>query len=179
MKNTNLSTAHEDYESLKVKIQKMKPEHLPQVMEIERLSFTRPWSRRDFIHELFCNQLSCYIVALLESSWRSAEFSKNLSKQNECKVIGYAGMWLILDEAHITNLAVHPDYRNHGIGMKLMQGLLNIASENGAVRATLEVRKSNACARKLYKKLGFIEEGVRKNYYRDNKEDAIIMWKSI
>ena len=93
------------------------------------------------------------------------------------KVIGFAGLWTIVDEGHITNIAVHPDYRGKGIGSKLVKSLIDNSKDWYINDLTLEVRYSNKIAQNLYKKYGFIEEGIRKNYYADNKEDAVIMWR--
>jgi len=92
------------------------------------------------------------------------------------KVVGYGGMWIVLDEAHITNVAVHPELRGRGVGRALMMELLSRAVVLGAPGITLEVRVSNQVARNLYKSLGFVEKGMRRKYYSDNNEDAIIMW---
>ncbi|MCG0276351.1 MAG: ribosomal protein S18-alanine N-acetyltransferase [Thermosediminibacteraceae bacterium] len=146
----------------KVTIELMKLEDLDQVIEIEKLSFTNPWSRNAFFLELTDNHFSTYIVARI----------------NE-KVVGYAGMWLILDEAHVTNVAVLPEYRGKGIGELLMRSLMRIARENGAKAMTLEVRKSNYVAQNLYSKLGFEPVGIRRGYYTDNREDAVIMWTNL
>lgn len=136
-------------------------EHLNQVLEIEEVSYPAPWSYYAFAYELLQNNLAHYIVAL----------SGN-------KVVGYCGMWLILDEAHITNVAVHPDSRQKSIGESLMLEMIRLALKNGSTRMTLEVRPTNTAARRLYEKLGFVENGRRKRYYTDNNEDAIIMWKN-
>lgn len=128
------------------------------VVMVENQSFTSPWSRQSFYDELK-NQLAHYLLAVMEDT-----------------VIGYVGMWLIIDEAHITNVAVLPRYRKLGIGKCIMQKALDIAKARGAVSMTLEVRPSNTPAMALYKKLGFEHAGVRKNYYEDTQEDAIIMW---
>lgn len=137
----------------------MLPEHLDQVLAIERRSFPIPWSHHAFMFEVTENDFAFYIVAMIKQ-----------------RVVGYAGMWIVLDEAHITNVAVHPDLRGCGIGRALMMELLNRAAVLGAVKLTLEVRASNQTARNLYKSLGFVDKGVRKGYYSDNNEDAVIMW---
>ena len=93
--------------------------------------------------------------------------------------MGYAGMWIILDEGHITNIAVDPTYRRQGIGQGLLDELTKLAVERGAIAMTLEVRVSNAEAQSLYTKLGFVPRGIRKGYYQDNKEDALIMWREL
>lgn len=135
-------------------------EHLDQVLEIEKVSFPTPWSRDAFKSEIQQNGFARYIVAI----WDRA-------------VIGYGGMWIILDEAHITNVAVRPDLRGKNIGKALMLEIMRQAVIRGANSMTLEVRPSNKAARKLYHDLGFTERGIRKRYYSDTNEDAIIMWK--
>lgn len=147
---------------LKVAFAEMKIEHLRQVLEIEERSFPSPWSYNAFAYEILQNRLASYIVALAGE-----------------KVVGYAGMWVILDEAHVTNVAVHPAWRRMGLGRALMQELMRRAGLCGATRLTLEVRPSNTAARRLYAALGFEEVGVRKKYYVDSNEDAIIMWKEV
>lgn len=137
----------------------MKLDHIPGVLEIEQVAFPTPWSSQAFTYEITQNNFAHYVVAL-----------------NDEKVIGYAGMWMVLDEAHITNIAVHPNYRGKKLGFALMVEIMRQAVLRGAVRMTLEVRPSNAVARELYKKLGFKEKGLRKRYYTDTNEDAIIMW---
>jgi len=92
-------------------------------------------------------------------------------------VVGYGGVWLILDEGHITNIAVHPEYRGIGVGNAILEALIEICKIEQITSMTLEVRKSNTIAQNLYKKYGFLEEGIRKNYYTDTKEDGVIMWK--
>ena len=93
--------------------------------------------------------------------------------------MGYVGIWFVMDEGHITNVAVHSDYRGRKIGDKLVQALVNLCRENKIVSMTLEVRVSNIVAQNLYKKYGFKLAGIRKEYYSDNKEDAMIMWNDI
>ncbi|MBA5850818.1 ribosomal protein S18-alanine N-acetyltransferase [Clostridium sp. cel8] len=137
----------------------LKLEHIDSVLEIDRLSFKTPWSRESLVKEVDGNKFSRYVAAVIYGN-----------------VIGYAGMWIIIDEAHITNIAVHPQYRGIGVGNMLMEKLIEICKREGIGDMTLEVRKSNIIAQSLYKKYGFLAEGMRKNYYIDNKEDAIIMW---
>jgi len=137
----------------------MEMRDLDEIEEVERLSFSTPWSRDSFINELKKNVFARYFIV-----------------EKEHRVIGYGGMWLVLDEAHITNIAIHPDYRGRYLGERLMHRLMSFAAESGAAAMTLEVRRSNEAAKKLYRKLGFVEEGVRPGYYTDNGEDAIIMW---
>ncbi|MEW6423501.1 MAG: ribosomal protein S18-alanine N-acetyltransferase [Bacillota bacterium] len=147
---------------LEVYLTPMREDHVEEVYRIEKLSFPTPWPRISFIHELQ-NELAFYLVALLKNK----------------EVVGYAGMWLVLNEAHVTNLAVHPGYRGLGIGRALMNELIFRAAFLGAVRMTLEVRASNKAAIGLYKSLGFEQEGRRKGYYEDTREDALIMWKEL
>ncbi len=132
------------------------------VGELERLSFPTPWPTEAFVNELTINKHAVYVVA-----------------EHAGHVVAYCGMWLIVDEAHITNIAVHPDYRGQKIGERLMRQMMALALANGGERMTLEVRPSNLVARQLYAKLGFTEQGLRKQYYSDNNEDAIIMWVNI
>lgn len=136
-------------------------EHLDEVMEIERLSFPTPWSRGAYQREILDNSYARYIVALLGG-----------------RVVGYAGMWVLMDEAHVTNIAVHPDYRHLGIGERILRELIRRAYAAGADKMTLEVRVSNVVAQNLYKKLGFAFRGIRRGYYTDTHEDAMIMWRN-
>lgn len=132
------------------------------VVEMEQLSFTTPWPRDAFVNELTINQHAKYVVVTSNG-----------------RVIAYCGMWVILDEAHITNIAVHPQFRGRKLGEALMRQMMGVAVLYGGKRMTLEVRPSNLTARNLYAKLGFTEAGRRKNYYSDNQEDAIIMWVTL
>lgn len=130
------------------------------VWEIERLSFKTPWSKESFIEEIKAKDRARYVVAELGDT-----------------VVGYGGMWLIIDEAHITNIAVHPDYRKQKIGKRIVEKMIAVASSEGITSLTLEVRVSNTAAIKLYKDLDFQEVAIRKGYYVDTNEDALIMWK--
>lgn len=143
----------------RVSLESMRMEDIPRVLEIERESFRTPWPRDAYTHELTENRLASYIVARAGG-----------------EIVGFAGMWIILDEAHVTTLAVDPAYRGQHIGERLLVGLIDAALSRDARWMTLEVRKSNATAQALYKKYGFREIGVRKGYYSDNREDAIVMW---
>lgn len=132
------------------------------ICEVEMKAFTIPWSKEAFINELTKNNFAHYTVLEIDH-----------------EVVGYCGAWLIIDEVHITNIAILPEYR----GMKLGEALLRKVMENfkkmGAKTMTLEVRVSNTPALSLYKKLGFQEGGIRKNYYTDNMEDALVMWVNL
>jgi len=157
------SQAEVEYEKKqKLELLNMSIEDIDQVCEIENLSFVTPWSRESFESELIKNSLAKYVVAKVDG-----------------KVAAYGGMWIVFDEAHITNIAVHPDYRGQKIGERLVLEMFRTAKENKADRITLEVRTSNEAARKLYKKLGFCDSGIRKGYYGDTGEDAAIMWKEL
>lgn len=129
------------------------------VQEVERSSFPVPWPANAFRHELTQNRNARYVVA------RSGD-----------RIVGYGGLWLMVDEAHITTFAVHPDHRRRRIGERLLQRLFEVAAAMSAEWLTLEVRASNLAAQRLYEKYGFRRAGVRRRYYSDNNEDALIMW---
>jgi ribosomal-protein-alanine N-acetyltransferase len=147
---------------MKIDIVNMTLAHIDDVMIIEELSFALPWSRKSFTDELTANRFAMYFCAVEDG-----------------RVCGYAGMWKVFDEGHITNIAVHPEYRNKGIGRLLVEYLDTAAMNSGIERLTLEVRKSNHVARSLYEKVGFEACGERKGYYSDNGENAVIMWKDV
>ena len=135
---------------------------LPSVLEIDRLSFPIPWSERTYRFELKDNHAAQLKVA-------------EVFEEGKLRIIGYVGFWFIVDEAHISTLAVHPDYRGQGLGEQLLQNALDDAIMRGAKVATLEVRVSNRAAVSLYEKFGFETIGHRSRYYRDNNEDALLM----
>ena len=141
-----------------IKIRRMCISDLDTVAAIEENTFARPWSRESFRQELERNVAARYLVA-----------------ETDGQVVGYAGAWIILDESHITNIAVAKEYRGRGIGKKMTQALLQYLSNLGACYATLEVRVSNLQAQNLYRSLGFESVGKRKRYYEDNQEDAFLM----
>ncbi|GBC91992.1 Ribosomal-protein-alanine acetyltransferase [bacterium HR15] len=140
-----------------ITIEPMREEHLPEVMQIERRVFQPGWSEEAFRRDLR-NSAAFYLVLRVDG-----------------KIVGYAGGWFVVDEIHITNIAIVPEYREQGLGRRLLHRLLSIARERGMRRATLEVRIGNIPAQNLYKKFGFRPVGVRKRYY-DDGEDALIMW---
>ncbi|MCM3705358.1 MULTISPECIES: ribosomal protein S18-alanine N-acetyltransferase [Cytobacillus] len=140
----------------------MNEEDIDDILEIEHKSFATPWSREAFFNELNHNQFALYVVL-----------------EEENKVIGYCGAWIVVDEAHITNVALLPEYRGRKLGEALMRQLMELASEKGAITMTLEVRVSNFTAQSLYRKLGFQNGAIRKNYYTDNQEDALVMWVNL
>lgn len=139
-------------------IRRMDVQDVDAVVAIELATFPTPWSRDAFMSELTRNVAARYLVAEIDG-----------------QVIGYAGAWLILDESHITNIAIAEAWRGHGYGRRLTEGLLQYLSNLGAVYATLEVRVSNERAQNLYTSLGFVTAGKRKRYYEDNGEDALLM----
>lgn len=140
----------------------MRETDLDQIMIIESQSFTTPWSKESFVLEITDNKLAKYIIAEIDG-----------------KVVGYGGIWLILDEGHITNIAVGKDYRGKGVGNKIIEALIFYCRDKEIRNMTLEVRESNIVAQNLYKKYGFLEYGIRPNYYSDDHEDAVIMWKTM
>lgn len=144
-----------------IRVREMKEDDVDQVVEIEREAFTTPWSREAFMAEVNKNKLAKYMVAEVDG-----------------RVVGFGGMWLILNEAHITNIAVKEEYRGMGVGKRILESLIYYCALKNIDSMTLEVRKSNMVAQKLYRKYGFVEYGVRSNYYKDNGEDAIVMWRT-
>ncbi len=164
-------------------VEPMTAEDLEEVLEIERRSFAQPWSARSFLSELAL-PYALYLVARPVASLpqtlphRVPRFWQSLKRERvdlRRPVVGYGGMQIILDEGHITTLAVHPDHRRRGIGALLLLNLVERARERGVVRLTLEVRVSNQAAQRLYEAFGFRVEGRRLRYYGDG-EDAWIMW---
>ena len=139
-------------------IRPMNAGDLDAVTAIEAATFARPWSRQSFQQELERNVAARYLVA-----------------EKNGQVVGYAGAWIILDESHITNIAITEAERGKGIGRKLTEALMQYLSNLSASYATLEVRVSNERAQHLYKSLGFVSVGKRKRYYEDNNEDAFLM----
>ncbi|MHB1652825.1 MAG: ribosomal protein S18-alanine N-acetyltransferase [Desulfitobacteriaceae bacterium] len=137
----------------------MHVEDLEVVMAIEEVSFPTPWSVHSFATEL-----------------RDNEYARYHCLEVDGKVIGYMGLWFILDEGHITNIAIAPHKRGLHWGEFLIRSVMRKMAEAGMERMTLEVRTSNDAARRLYERLGFKSAGVRKGYYIDTKEDALIMW---
>lgn len=145
---------------INVDIEPMVTKDIDSVVNISILSFSSPWSKESFENELVNNKYSRYLVA-----------------KKDGNVVGYGGMWIIIDESHITNIAIHPEYRGIGIGDALLDAMLQICRLEFIPCITLEVRASNIIAQNMYHKFGFIKEGVRRKYYQDTGEDGIIMWK--
>lgn len=143
---------------MEIKLIPLEEKYLKQLHEIENLCFAVPWTIEDLTSEVK-NKAAYYLLACLEE-----------------KVIGYGGFWKILEEGHITNIAVLPEYRTSGVGNLVLSSLITLAKELKITAMTLEVRRSNIPAQGLYSKHGFVNVGMRKKYYSDNNEDAIIMW---
>ena len=139
-------------------VRPMRVDDLAAVQHIERSSFTTPWPAQAYRQEIEGNRLAQYLVALIGD-----------------EVVAYGGIWLMVDEAHVTTFAVSPRYRRRKIGERLLLALLDLAVDRHAREATLEVRLSNLPARRLYEKYGFRPVGIRPRYYSDNNEDALIM----
>jgi [ribosomal protein S18]-alanine N-acetyltransferase len=146
---------------LKVVISAMRLEDLEEVQRIEEASFNTPWPPNAYRAELLTNRLASYLVARVDD-----------------RIVAYGGMWLMVDEAHVTTFAVHPAWRRQRLGERLLLAFLDLARDRHAREATLEVRLSNLAARRLYEKYGFRPVGVRPRYYSDNNEDALIMTTS-
>ena len=134
---------------------------LDTVLEIERASFVNPWTREMYLAELENKGVSyCYVI------------------RNEAReLVGFCSFWRVLDELHINNLAVMPVHRGAGAGTTLLRAILREGARLGARRATLEVRRSNEAARRLYERLGFSVAGVRRGYYTNPVEDALVLWR--
>jgi len=144
-------------------ISSMTIDDIEEILIIENLCFALPWSYDSFYNEIQSNKFAHYHVIWFNN-----------------RIAGYIGLWHVIDEGHITNIAIHPEFRCRGLACKLIEYTLDFCRESNISSLTLEVRKNNIPALNLYKKYGFVEEGIRKEYYADNKEDAIIMWnKSI
>jgi [ribosomal protein S18]-alanine N-acetyltransferase len=172
---------------------------VPRVVEIERLAYPSTWPPSAYRKELQDNRWAHYIVVRdknrageqvvqaqePEKTRKSRVFPLSLLASRPvvtslppdiASIIGFAGLWLMVDEAHVTTIAVHPVHRGRGLGELLLVSLIDIAYTIGAKWVTLEVRVSNYTAQNLYRKYGFREAGMRHRYYSDNQEDALIMW---
>jgi ribosomal-protein-alanine N-acetyltransferase len=185
-------------------VEPMRIDHIPAVSAIEKLSFPQPWPQNAYRREIAENRMAHYIVArrLGESEFdpapsavppqtrqsgdilgrlgrllRPPEPARSAQLDDELRsIVGYAGIWVMTDEAHITTIASHPAVRGRGIGEFLLVALIHRGMEIGARWMTLEVRASNTVAQNLYRKYTFKEMGVRRRYYSDNGEDALVMW---
>ncbi len=141
-----------------ISIRPMRARDIPDVMRIERECFTLAWHESAYRNEL-ANQSAWYVVA-----------------EAEQRIVGFAGMWIIADEAHITTIGVERRFRGRKIGERMLVSLIDEALQSGATRMTLEVRETNYIAQNLYFKYGFETAGIRRGYYTDNNEDALILW---
>ena len=180
---------------MRLVVEPMELEDIPQVLEVDRESYSLPWPASAYRREIVHNRNARYIVLrripdegeepvpALEPGHRPRlpiPFFRWPQKAGETverpgHIVGYAGMWLMVDEAHITTIAVRADWRGRGLGELLLASLIEEATALRAHRVTLEVRVSNDTAQRLYRKYGFHQEGVRARYYSDNSEDAYIM----
>jgi ribosomal-protein-alanine N-acetyltransferase len=136
-------------------------DQITSVLEIETASFTSPWTREMYLAELENRNVSYCFLASFDNG----------------PAIGFCSFWRVLDELHINNLAVLPDFRHRGVGAELLAFVLNEGARLGALRATLEVRRSNTPALMLYERYGFTVAGIRRDYYSNPQEDALILWK--
>ena len=143
---------------VRIRIEPMRLADLAVVHDIEQASFSTPWPPNAYRSELETNRLAHYLVVRVDG-----------------RVVGYGGIWLMVDEAHVTTFAIAPGWRRRRLGERLLIALLDLAAERRATEATLEVRLSNLAARRLYEKYGFRPVGLRPRYYSDNNEDALIM----
>ena len=186
-------------------IEPMRVEHIPAVSAIERLSFPQPWPQNAYRREILENRTAYYIVARQVSGLeprpavatvvppepagpglfdritrflrQAPEPTHSPELEDELRsIVGYAGLWIMTDEAHVTTIASHPSVRGRGVGELLLLGLIDRAMAVGARWMTLEVRVTNSVAQNLYRKYTFKEMGVRRRYYSDNGEDALVMW---
>ena len=142
-------------------IRPIREEDVSQIHEIEKACFAMPWSEESILHDVKENVVARWLVL----------------DDREGNVLAYAGMWFVLDEAHVCNVAVRPDCRGRGYGKRIFQALIDLAMENSMAMITLEVRRSNVVAQNLYHACGMLDVGYRKRYYEDNKEDALIMYR--
>lgn len=148
-------------------VRRMREEDIPQVVEIEKIAFSRPWSKSIFKATLLL-PYAAYYVAVEDAEGENREAGK---------IVGMCGVKKIFEEGEISNVAVHPDFRGKGISRKMLDILLREAREDGVQAFTLEVRAGNEIAIGLYESLGFRTEGVRRGYYDHPKEDGLIMWQ--
>jgi ribosomal-protein-alanine N-acetyltransferase len=143
-----------------LRIEPLKRRHVPAVARIEKMTSSNPWSADLFRGELALPEPSrAYRIARLDG-----------------RLVGYGGLMFVLDEAHVTTLSVHPDHQGQGIGTRLLAVLVREALDRGTRALTLEVRASNEPAQALYRRFGFAPAGIRRNYYAEVGEDAVIMW---
>jgi [ribosomal protein S18]-alanine N-acetyltransferase len=184
-------------------VEAMRVEHIPAISAIERMSFPQPWPQNAYRREILENRMAHYIVARqvdgppvaathqhARAVQPSGDLLNRISRflrppdpppspevaEELRSIVGYAGIWVMTDEAHVTTIASHPEMRGRGVGELLLVALIHRSLEIGARWMTLEVRASNVVAQNLYRKYTFKEMGVRRRYYSDNGEDALVMW---
>ena len=203
--NGEMVAAAGKQEEQRYRIDPMRIEHIPVVAAIERRCFTQPWPQNAYRREIQTNKMAHYfVVRVVEpnvpvpvaesvriSSGGESGLLGRLSRllrgpiepppspalEAELRsIVGYAGLWLMTDEAHITTIAVDPDFQGNGLGELLLVALIDRAKQIGARWLTLEVRVTNRVAQRLYEKYTFKEMGIRRRYYSDNGEDALVMW---
>jgi ribosomal-protein-alanine N-acetyltransferase len=143
----------------RLEIMPMQLDDIPAVLQIEALSFPAAWPPNAFVNELRDNKLAYYFVGRLDG-----------------RIVAYGGIWVILEDSHVTTIAVHPDVRGQRLGEELLVHLLDEAIDRGASWVTLEVRETNDVAQRLYRKYGFTVVSTRRGYYSDNNESALVMW---
>ncbi|TXL65614.1 ribosomal-protein-alanine N-acetyltransferase [Cerasibacillus terrae] len=146
----------------KLVIRKMEETDIEPILEVEAASFPDPWSKDILYQEIVKNSFAHYYVMLMDE-----------------KYIGYVGLWIVMDDAQITNIAILPAYRGRKLGEKLFDFAVKQAIQLGVRRLSLEVRVSNIAAQRMYQKFGLVPGGIRKNYYKNNQEDAIVMWVNL
>lgn len=143
-----------------ISYRKMTVEDIDAVLKIEQEAFSLPWTYDAFVQEMTTNLHAYYVVA----------------ETNDKQIVGFCGMWLVIDESHITNVAVTEKVKGQGIGEGLMREAIRVSKEHEVVVMTLEVRVNNTIAQNLYRKLDFQNGGIRRGYYTDTNEDALVMW---
>ncbi len=147
---------------IEIQIRKMVEKDIAQVMEIDQQTFSSPWTEDIFIYEITENNYGHYFVV-----------------ETNDTIIGYVGIWIVHEDAQITNIAILKQYRGYKIGEKLFGYAMQYAYKLGAERLSLEVRVSNIVAQNMYRKFGLVPGGIRKKYYTDDNEDALVMWVSL
>lgn len=180
---------------MRFRVDDMTMADLPRIVEIERLAYTTPWPPSAYRRELQENRMAHYIV--VRDTWlQPPDPTTTIPREDQRKpfplsllpvrippimspdvanIVGFSGLWHMVNEAHITTIAAHPDYRGRGVGELMLSSLIGIAYTVHARYVTLEVRVSNYVAQNLYRKYGFSQTGVRRRYYSDNHEDAFVM----
>lgn len=147
---------------VKMAIREMLLADIPAILEIDQASFPTPWTEEVYRHELTNNEYAKYFVV-----------------ETEEEIVGYIGLWIVLEDAQVTNIAIRPNYRGYKIGEKLFGFAVSYLMEAEVQRLSLEVRESNKIAQNMYRKFGLVAGGLRKNYYKDNGEDALLMWVNL